>query len=178
MKKVLVSLTMAGFLLVGCSKSDTQVDTTVSIIKDGEVSIKIVVGQKMEPLRLNDQFDNPKVVDDSVKKLIFVFKKETGHTIREYFKTKSAKYINDNNIVMVADVSKMPSLIRDFVAIPDLQESKYSILLLDNEELSMKYQNTKNVTKIMIVELDKLVVDRVMFVSTIEQLDDYFNGNL
>lgn len=175
MKKIALSLVLAGFLISGCSKSDVKVDTNAVTFDSGVVSSKITIGSKLEPLSLNDQFDKPQQVDENTKRLVFVFKKDTGHTMREYFKTKTPEFIADNHIVMVADVSKMPSLIKEFVAIPDLQESKYSILLLDNEEFSKTFQNEANINKIMIVELDNLEVKKVVFLATTEQLDSYFH---
>jgi hypothetical protein len=174
MRKIIVILFAAMFIL-GCSKKEEPTDTEVSLYKSGQVSPKISVGQKIDDLKLLDQFDKSQQVKDTTRTLVFVFKKDTGHTIREYFKTKSAAFIEENKIVMVADVSKMPSLIKQFVAIPDLQESDYPILLLDDEALSLSYQNAKNVNKIMIIDLKEKVVQKVTFVATVAQLDSYFN---
>ena len=157
MKKLfLLIAVILAFVLVGCSSKPTGIE---SVIK---------VGNTLKPFTLNDQFEKPHTLTPDTKKIIFVFAKKSGHTVREYFNTKPVDYLQKHHYVFVADVSGMPSIIYKMFAKSDLQEHKYPIWLIFDAKDSAKFVDEKNRDKIMVVTLDNLKIKKVQFFSDIE----------
>ena len=159
MKKIilLIVATLA-FVLVGCSSKPTGIE---SVIK---------VGNTLKPFTLNDQFEKSHTLTPDTKKIIFVFAKKSGHTVREYFNTKPTDYLKKHHYVFVADVSGMPSIIYKMFAKSDLQEHKYPIWLIFDAKDSAKFVDEKNRDKIMVVTLDDLKIKKVQFFDDVEGL--------
>ena len=157
-KLVLLVAVVAAFVLVGCSSKPTGAE---SVIK---------VGNTLKPFTLNDQFEKPHTLTSDTKKIIFVFAKKSGHTVREYFNTKPADYLKKHHYVFVADVSGMPSIIYTMFAKSDLQEHKYPIWLIFDAKDSAKFVDEKNRDKIMVVSLDNLKIKKVEFFNDTEGL--------
>lgn len=174
-KKWIIASAIA-LVFAGCDNAkEESIQQEAVMIKSGKVSPVISVGEMLEPFTLSDQFEKKHTLSKETKNLVFAFSKQSGHVLREYFKTKSKGFISNNAIFMVADVSKMPSLIRDFIAIPDFKESHYPILLLQSEIRSKQYQNESHIEQIMLVKLDNLKVTSVHFLSSAEQLESFFD---
>ena len=151
--------------LTGCGSKEVVPHEKVTIEK-GQIAPSITVGSNIE-LALNDQFDKAHKIEESTKKVIFVFTKATGHLVKEFFNTKSEDFMQKRGIQFVADVSPMPSLILEYAALPDLKKHKYPIMLIRDEKISPEFKNEANKEAIMIVNLDKLKVTNVKFVSNI-----------
>jgi len=165
-KNVILTLTITSTLFVsGCGSKEVKPHEKVSIQK-GQVAPKITIGSNLE-LSLNDQFDKPHAIKKDTKKVIFVFTKATGHLVKSYFNEKPTDFLEKNHIQFVADVSPMPKVILNYIAIKDLKKHKYPILLIRDETISPNFKNTSNAEAIMMVNLDKLKVTNVKFVSNI-----------
>jgi len=162
-----LALTLA---LTGCG-SKKVVDHEKVTIEKGQIAPKIVVGSNMD-LALNDQFDKAHKIEESTKKVIFVFTKATGHLVKQFFNTQSEDFMQKRDIKFVADVSPMPSLILEYAALPDLKKHKYPIMLIRDEKIAPNYKNDANSEAIMIVNLDKLKVTNVKFVSNINDFQN------
>ncbi len=172
MKKILLGTVLSIiFIFGGCNAKDENIDLKAEVIKEGKVSEAITISKNMDIFTFNDQFDKPQSLSKDTKKVIFVFKKATGHTMNNYLHTKPKDYLSSKNILFVADISKMPSLIAKYVAIPDLQKNEYSVLLIKDEEASKKFKNEKYELRIMVVSLDNLKVTKVSFLNNPKDLD-------
>ncbi|HIP58802.1 MAG TPA: hypothetical protein EYH01_00065 [Campylobacterales bacterium] len=156
--------------LTGCG-SKKVVDHEKVTIEKGQIAPKIVVGSNMD-LALNDQFDKAHKIEESTKKVIFVFTKATGHLVKQFFNTQSEDFMQKRDIKFIADVSPMPSLILEYAALPDLKKHKYPIMLIRDEKIAPNYKNDANSEAIMIVNLDKLKVTNVKFVSNINDFQN------
>jgi hypothetical protein len=165
-KKSLLALSITTtLLLTGCGNKEVAPHEKVTIEK-GQIAPKIIVGSNLE-LSLNDQFDKPHSIKADTKKVIFVFTKATGHLVKSFFNTKDTDYLEKNSIQFVADVSPMPKVILDYIAIKDLKKHKYPIMLIRDENIAPNFKNEANSEAIMIVTLDKQKVTNVKFVSNI-----------
>jgi hypothetical protein len=154
------------FTFSGCGNKEVTPHEKVTIEK-GEIAPAIVIGKELK-VELNDQFDKPHTIKDDTKKVIFVFTKATGHLVKEYFNTKPLDYMEKNHIQFIADVSPMPKVILEYIALKDLKKHKYPIMLIRDEKIAPNYKNNANSEAIMIVDLDNQKVTGVKFVSNIE----------
>jgi hypothetical protein len=168
MKKNIISIAILTLALTitGCSK-EVKPHEKVTVEK-GQIAPSITIGSKIGELKLNDQFDKSHTIKEETKKVIFVFTKATGHLVKAYFNTKDVDYLAKNHIQFVADVSPMPKVILDYIAIKDLKKHKYPIMLIRDEKIALNFKNSENSEAIMIVHLDKLKITSVKFVSNVE----------
>ena len=164
-KTIFAAMTAVVLFFGGCS-SQQKSDSSPITFDKGRVAAEIVIGKELKQFTLNDQFDHPHTLGKDTKKVIFVFTKAMGHMVKGYLNNKPLSYLKDRNTLFVADVSPMPSIIRKVFAIPDLQEHKYPVLLILDENFSQSYQNAEHKEKIMIVTLDHFKVEKVEFVAT------------
>lgn len=132
---------------------------------------EIVLNQNLEPFELPDQFEKTHQISKDTKKLIFAYKKASGHLVKDYLVTKKADYLSQKNAYYIADVSAMPSIIRWF-ALPALKEYAYPILLIEDETLAAKYKDKKNIEKIAVVTLDNLKVKNIQYATTEQEFKE------
>lgn len=129
---------------------------------------EIVLNQSLEPFELPDQFEKQHKISTDTKKLIFAYKKSSGHLVKDYLVTKDPDYLSKKSAYYIADVSAMPSFIRWF-ALPALKDYAYPILLIEDDELAAKYKDEKNIEKIAVVTLDNLKVKNIQYATTVQE---------
>jgi len=129
------------------------------------------VGSKID-FTLPDQFDKSHSLSDDTQKIIFAFAKSTGHTVREFLKKQDKNYLTDKKALFVADISPMPTIIRNTFALPDLKKSDYSVLLIYDKEIAKKLKDDKNSDKIAIATLKNKEITKMDYVTTQKELED------
>jgi len=157
-KYIVLFMVILGLFVSGCGKKN---DSNIK---------KVVVGEKIQPFSLKTQHDKTMSISKKTKMIIFVFAKSSGHTVKQFLDKQSPDYLNKRDIVFVADVSPMPSLIRKYLAMPDLREKKYPIMLIYDENFAEKFKNDEKGDDIMIVDLDNLIVKKIRYVKTAKEL--------
>jgi hypothetical protein len=160
----------AALLFSGCGEKKEVVDTQVVTVESGSVAEAVSVGEKIRPLKLDDQFEKSRELTEELQKVIFIFSRDTGDMVHAYLAEQSEGYLKERNTAVVADISRMPSLITKYVAMPGFQEYKYSMMLILDEETGKPYKNEKEKEKAMIVSLENLTVTGVTFVATAADL--------
>jgi len=168
MKRLILGFVTVSLLLSGCGdKLESKEKVTLN---SGTISKGIIIGQKLEDFTFNDQFDKPVSLTNSTKKVMFAFSKPTGHLIKMYMSDKKPDYLTSRDIIFIADISGMPSIIAKMFAIPDMQESKYPILLIKEKERAMRFRNENHKNEVMIITLKNKIVQNVKFISNEKDL--------
>ncbi len=132
----------------------------------------ISINDDMSNFKSLDQFDKEHKVTNQTKQMIFAFKKASGHSMKEFLVTKNTNYLNDKDIMFVADVSAMPTIIQWF-ALPSLKDYPFPIIVFNNDELSAKYKDEKNIEKIMVVILKNMIVSDIKYFDDVKLLEKY-----
>lgn len=153
--KIIMSASLSALFLAGCNTKTEPSGAS-----------QISVGKKLENVTLKDQFDKPHTLTNDTKKVIFVFQKDTGHLVKAYLNTKPLDYMDKRGIRFIADVSPMPSFIRDYVAMPDLQKHGYPVMLITDKEIAKRFKDQSNEAVITVATLDNLSIMDVKTVST------------
>ncbi|MCJ7764594.1 MAG: hypothetical protein MUP09_01465 [Thiovulaceae bacterium] len=158
MKNVLLALIVAVFFL-GCSKGEPIA-----------VESKIVVGNSLETLELNDQFGKPRSLSADTKKVIFAFSKDMGHMSNAFFDKKEPDFLAEHKAVFIADVSGAPSLIRSMFIMPGLKEFKHPVLVTEDEKVAASYCIQENSDKVMILDLDNFIIKNIRYATSEDEL--------
>lgn len=114
--KKLLSLTllMTSAFFIGCaSKPVTQLST----------------GDSLDLTGIKDQNDNPFTHQDTMKTLLFVSGMEAKERVYESFEGIDTACLNSGKLVYLANISGMPSIISQLVAVPKLRDYAYPIWL-------------------------------------------------
>jgi hypothetical protein len=171
MKRTLATIALGGVLLfAGCGNKVEE--KPAEKVTSGKVAPAIEIGKPFESGTLKDQFGHEGRVTPDTEKVILVFAKATGHLVKEYLNKKPADFLAEEHVVFIADVSGMPSIIFETMALPDLKKHAYPIYLITDESLSAKFKDPKHTDQIMIVDLDDGVVEEVVFVTTEKDLEE------
>jgi len=119
---------------------------------------------------LPDQFDKAVMLTANTKKVLFVFAKATGHTVKEFLKKQDKNYLPSKNALFVADISGMPTIIRNTFALPDFKKSDYSVALIYDKAIAKAYKNEKDADKITLITLNNNVITDLQTLSTEEEI--------
>ena len=129
------------------------------------VQSKIVVGNSLAPLTLNDQFEKPHTVSADTQKIIFAFSKDMGHMSNEFFAKQDADYLTKHKAVFIADVSSAPSLIRSMFIMPGLKDFKHTVLVIEDKNVAASYRIDAKKEQIMILDVKDMVIEKINYVS-------------
>lgn len=93
----------------------------------------LAVGSRVQSATLLDQNEVPRAIDENVQIIFFAREMEGGAVIRSLLDAEDASYLEENRAVYVADISGMPGLIANLVAIPKMQKERSYPTLLDRD---------------------------------------------
>ncbi len=133
------------------------------------VSDGMNIGSKIS-FSLPDQFDKKHTLSESTKTVILSFAKATGHTVKEFLEKEPADYLSSRDAFFVADISPMPTVIRNTFALPDLRKSQFSVLLIYDKAIASQIKDESKADKIAILTLDNGVITATKYIQTQEEL--------
>ncbi len=131
------------------------------------------VSKKIDKFSLFNQFDKKVTIDENIKYMLVSFGKNSSETINDFIE-ENQRVLTKNNIVFIANISKMPSIIIKMFAIPKMRSFKHNILLVYDEN-NNNFKEKQNY--ITLYKLDKLVVKKIDFLESKEDLQRVFNEN-
>ena len=173
-KKILLGL--IGLIVVGAGAlfmingKDSYDATKYS----ANVSDGMNVGSVMS-FSLPDQFDKKHSLNDDTKILILSFAKATGHTVKNFLSSKSDDYLSSRNAMFLADISPMPTVIRNTFALPDLKKSSYPVLLIYDKTIAAQIKNDTKADKIAVITLENGTITDTKYLTTVEELKTILN---
>ena len=124
--------------------------------------------------KLPDQFDKAHSLKSSTKTIIVAFEKEDGHTVREYLKKHDSKLLEKNSAFFIADISKVPVVIRNMFILKDLKKSKFPVLLIYDKKISTALSENKE--GIMILHLENKEIKSTKYLHNEKELDKLFKN--
>lgn len=122
------------------------------------------VGQSVAPLELQDQFGKRHSLKVMPHTLIMAFEKGTGATVNEYLSAQDKGYLAKNNAAFIADISQMPNFITQAFALPKMRKYSHEILLIQDEELGLKFPAQEE--KITVMTFRGTVLLSIQYVTT------------
>lgn len=126
------------------------------------------VGESIQPLTLKDQFGKNHPLKEMPHTLIMVYEKGTAATVNEYLAAQDKGYLSGHNASFIADISGMPTFISNAFAIPKMQKYPHIVLLIDDEELGLKFPGKEE--KITVIKFKGNVVESIDYVGSADEL--------
>lgn len=123
---------------------------------------------QINPTKFKNQFDHEIEIIDQTTWILFSNEKEAYELITDYLKSKNINKTKNQNGFYVADISKMPRMIANFFAIPEMQKLPFSILLDRNEQTKSWPKKEKHFT---LIKLKSLKVTEVLFIKDKNELE-------
>jgi len=166
MKKIvtLIGLVIVGFGLFVLNNAKDNYDASKYFAKYDGKSIEF---------KLPDQFDKTHEVTSDTKLLIMAFLKEDGHTIRGYLKAHKPTLLQEHHAMFLADISKVPVVIRNMVILKDFKKSKFPVVIIYDKKISQTLNDNQN--KILVFHLNNKKIEKVEHIKTAQELDKLFH---
>ena len=127
----------------------------------------IKVGDTLVPISLLDQFEKPLNVTAETKVLLFSRDMDGGEIIQVAF-ADTPDDQRPANLVYVADISGMPSLIAKYVAVPKMQDYPFTLGLDREGEITAAFPVVKG--QATIIKLNDLKIQSIEFVQDAKML--------
>jgi len=124
--------------------------------------------------KLPDQFDKAHSLSSDTKTIIVAFEKKDGHTVREYLKKHDSKLLEKNSAFFIADISKVPVVIRNMFILKDLKKSKFPVLLIYDKKISTTLNENKK--GIMVLHLQNKEIKSTEFLHSEKELEKLFKN--
>jgi hypothetical protein len=168
-KKIILTLlgvliVAGGTLFVVNGKDNYDASKYSAKVSDG-----MNVGSEIS-FSLPDQFDKKHELLDTTKILILSFAKSTGHVVKNYLATQPSEYLPSRDAFFIADISPMPTVIRNTFALPDLQKSPFSVLLIYDKAIAAQIKDDTKADKIAILTLKNKKIVSVKYIDTEDEL--------
>lgn len=158
-----IALLITLLVVIGCSTEESEINN---------IAPKLVIGQTLSNLELNDQFEKQHSLNSSTKTLIFAFEKKGAHICNDFFNIQESTYLEKHNTQFVADVSSAPSVIRSLFIMPGLKDFKHTVLLLEDKVVAKPFRKNIDIEKIIIVSLNNKSITKIQTISTTEELKE------
>lgn len=105
-------------------------------------------------------------------KLVLISFDQKGNTIAsEYLNKQTSNFLNQNHLIYIGDIHKMPSLITKLFARPKMQKYNFTIYLFNQEGLDKIIPYRKG--KVTILEFDK--TSKLINIHFQENLETFFS---
>lgn len=126
-----------------------------------------VVGDAVETLKLQDQYEADYAIDGTIKYILFSRSMEGGTLIQAALDEQPALY-KKGDLAYVADVSAMPSLIARFVAIPQFKKFAYRVALDRDGDITTSLPAQKD--QATLIQMNNSKITEVSYFNSTESL--------
>ncbi len=117
----------------------------------------LTVGDKLDGIELEDQHEKSIAVTSSTQVILFSRGMKGGNIIKEALETFGDK--QPENLVYVADISGMPSLVAKFVAIPQMRDLPFRIALDKEGDKTEELNGDKE--SVTVIHLQQLSITKI-----------------
>jgi len=137
----------------------------VASIADAE---PYAVGSTLPRTELPDQYGETRVIDDSVRFVVFSRDMDAGKVVRAAVEKMGPNLFDRNRAVYVVNVTGMPAIIRSLFAMPALRRRPYRVLVDEEGKKTADFPGGATYPTVMV--LDKLKVMSLSYPTNAEAL--------
>jgi len=126
-------------------------------------------GDLLPGLTLEDQHGEARVIDAGVRHLLFARDMDGGGVLKDALSDGGAELLDATGSLYVADVSRMPGLIRRIFVLPSLRRRGYPILLDTDGTATADFPGEKE--RAALIELAGLRITRIRYFTESAELE-------
>jgi len=129
------------------------------------------IGSELSSLhkyRYMNQHEKLELIPNYISTIVVSFEKDNSAMINEFLQSKESDYLKKRNAIFIADISKMPSMVTKFFALPKMKKYKHTIYLHNTDEFA-KYVPAKE-DKATIIKFKGQTVTEISYISTVKEL--------
>lgn len=122
------------------------------------------VGAELAALALSDQHGESRSIDAGTRVVLFSRDMDGGKVVREALEARgegAAALLDERRAVYVADVSRMPGLVRRLIALPRMRARPYPVLLDEQGEPTARFPSQEG--RATVLFLDGLRITRIAY---------------
>ena len=131
-------------------------------------AVPMEVGTAWQALALQDQHEQPVLVDASTRKVIFAAEKSVSDLVVGVLGAQGKTTLARAGAVYVADISAMPAIVSRLFALPKLRELPFAIALA--REAAAVADLPRRVGAVTVLTLDNGLLTQVQYLQTDAQL--------
>ncbi|MBD3808471.1 MAG: hypothetical protein IE880_07135 [Epsilonproteobacteria bacterium] len=128
------------------------------------------IGDTIDPINTKDQFEKDHNITKLPKTIVIAFEKESSYLFNDYMKNKNGDFLEQNNILFIADISQMPSFVTTSFALPKMRTYNYPVLLIKDENTAFKYPYKEEM--LTILNTKNNTIQNINFASTLKELKE------
>lgn len=133
------------------------------------------IGDNFSKITLLDQHEHQQGTNNETQILLFSRDMKSSDLIQEALKNMNVTQL-PATIVYIADISKMPSLIAKFVAIPQLKDLRFAIALDKEGSQTQFIPSQKKMASVII--LDKLAIKNIHYLDSAQAIQKVLQPTL
>lgn len=128
----------------------------------------IKVGEEIKPFILPDQFGTQHSVNSKEYSMIVISgEKQLSAKMKDFLQLKHRNFLEEHNTLYISDIHSMPSFVTNFFALPKMQEYKFLLLLIYNEEQNIFPMKNDQLT---IIKLQDTKVSSITFENNVTKI--------
>ena len=115
------------------------------------------VGSELPEIQLEDQHGDPHTLDASLRVVLFSRDMDGGRVIQGALEEDGAALLEANAAAYVADVSRMPGLVRRMIAKPRMRKRPYRMWLDEEGEATASFPAEEGLPTLLFLEERRIV---------------------
>ena len=133
----------------------------ISIPAMSAIAGSYTTGSIIKPFALSDQYDRSFMMDNNTKVIIFVSERKTSDIVHTALQSRDSNFLLSRSVVCIVDISKIPSLVKRMLVLPELRKYAYSMLLDKDSKKTSMFPRKKG--HVALIKLDGLKIESVEF---------------
>ena len=110
------------------------------------------IGERLTPWTLQDQHDQPYTLDEKTHVLLVARSMDGSKMVKAALENQPKGYMEARNVIFLADVQRMPSLIGKFIAIPSMRNYSDRVVLDRDGSVAANYPGAED--KVLWLQLE------------------------
>lgn len=129
----------------------------------------LAVGDPLPALTLSDQHDEARAIDAETRVILFSADRDASGLIEDALAERTSESMAAAGVVYIADISGMPGMVTKLVALPQMRERSYPMLLgREADDTSMLPRERGQVT---LIEAEDGTIKSLRFVDEPQALE-------
>jgi len=115
-------------------------------------AMAVTIGERLTPWTLQDQHDQSYTLDEKTHVLLVARSMDGSKMVKAALENQPKGYMEARNVIFLADVQRMPSLIGKFIAIPSMRNYSYRVVLDRDGSVAANYPGAED--KVLWLQLE------------------------